>query len=326
MMKVARRTKSLCPDCLQEIPAIIQVSNEDVRMFKSCPDHGQFESLVEKDPIFYMLGLQLDRGNIYDGLFVDVTDRCNTTCKYCYHAKGDTEPAAEDIIQHCRDNAALAPFIMIGGEPTLRDDLPETMREIRKIGPVLMVTNGLKLADKEYIRTLDSLMWPEVFNVSISLHPECSNAPGDYALELQAIENIIDMGMNLYGLIFVIDSLDQIDEAITINRKYRGRIWDTRLKIATELNMTSQGSDLFNSDIYNYLYEKAQAEGVLFDINHDAYSKAAYFNMVYDGINLTAVKWYSRHNVDLNDINCGPWHKNKDGRILNMDHSLILGG
>lgn len=325
-MILEKQTISLCPECLKEVSATITLTNRMVTMSKSCEDHGCFESIVEKDPIFYMLGNQLDRGNIYNGFFVDVTSRCNTKCKYCYHKISDSEPTSESIVSLCRDNSNLAPFVMVGGEPTMREDLPELMREICKIGPVMLSTNGLKLADKEYIRCLDALVWPDIFNANISIHPEGNNAPGDYKKKMDAIENILSLGLFLYGVVFVIDDLSQIDEAIYVNRHFGKRIVDTRLKIATEINQTPLGSDIFNSDIYNYLYDKAISEKVSFDINHSAFNKHAYFNMTYDGINITGVKWYTRHNVDLCDINCGPWHKNKDGRILNMDHSLILGG
>lgn len=325
-MNIVKQTTSLCPICFEEISAMIQVNNQDVMIYKTCPDHGMFDALIEKDPIFYMLGGQLDRGNIYNGLFVDVTSKCNTKCKYCYYDVKDSEPSYESIMKHCQDNPNLAPFIMIGGEPTMRNDLPALMRDISKIGPVVLTTNGLKLSDKEYLKELDALVWPGVFNASISLHPEKNNRGNDHAKKMKAIDNILANNDKLYGLIFVIDSLNQIDEVVYINRYFNKKIMDTRIKIATEINETKSGSQLFNSDVWEYLNNKAKSENVGFGINHDACNKAAYFNMVYDGINITSVKWYTKYNVDLQDIDCGPWHLNKNGKILNMDHSLILGG
>jgi radical SAM family protein len=326
MMVIERPTISLCPECLKEIPARIRVTDSDVRMVKECPDHGSFDALVERSSLFYMLCSQLDRGGIYNALFVDVTDRCNATCKYCYHKTGDSEPLAEDIISQCAENANLAPFVLVGGEPTMRDDLPELLREIRKIGPVMLATNGLKLADPDHVHKLDALVWPGLFNASISLHPEANNSPGDYDMKIKAIENILATGLNLYGLILVIDSLEQIDEAIAVNRRYPGRINSTRLKIATEINQTANGSGIFTSDVYEYLHAKAQREGVSFDIDHSLPNKMTYFNMLFDGISLSAVKWYSKHTIDLVDIDCAPWHRGKDGKYRNMAHSLVLGG
>jgi hypothetical protein len=323
---VMKQTVSLCPECFKEIPAAVRVDNSEVRMLKCCPDHGEFSALIEKDPVFYLMGSLLGQGGIYNGLFIDATDRCNASCKYCYHGQADSEPSAESILGQCRDHANLAPFVLVGGEPTVRDDLPELLREIRKVGPVIISTNGLKLADLDYVHSLNALVWPGVFNASISIHPKANNAPGEYELKMQAIENVLSTGLNLYGLIFVIDSLEQVDEAIELNHRYRGRINSTRIKIATELGETPEGSALFTSDVYNYLYAKAQAEGVSFDIDHSLSNKMTYFNMVYDDINLAAVRWYSRHNVDLADIDCAPWHRGKDGALRNMAHSLILGG
>lgn len=325
-MKLERKTISLCPECLEEIPAKINVAIDGVTMDKTCPKHGDFTTLIEKDPIFYMLGKQLDRGNIYNGLFVDVSNECNTSCKYCYQDFSRPVMSTPEIIEHCYLNQNLAPFIMAGAEPTMREDLPELMRVLREIAPVMLTTNGLRLSDPGYVKSLDALMWPGVFNASVSIHPEANNTPGDYDKKMAAIDNIISMGMKLYGLVFVIDSLEQIDEVIAVNRIFKGHIIDTRMKIATEINQTGSGSELFNSDIYEYLCARAKAEGVSFDMNHHVFNKHAYFNMVFDGMNLTAVKWYTKHNVDLIDIDCGPWHLNRNGKLLNMDHSLILGG
>lgn len=325
-MIIEKTTRSLCPECLTEIPAVVQIDNQEVRIFKKCPTHGFTNALIEKDPIFYMLANMIDKGNIYNGLFIDSTNRCNAACKYCYHKIGDSEPSAESILQQCRENANLAPFVLVGGEPTMRDDLPELLRSMREIAPVLISTNGLKLASMDYLKQLDALEWDGLFNASISLHPESNNAPGEYEQKIKGIDNILATGRKLFGLIFVIDSLDQIDEAISVNRKYKGKICATRIKIASQVNQTGKGSELFNSDVYNHMALKAQAEGVLFDINYDDFNKPVYFNIVYDGMNFTTVKWYSKFNVDLNEINCAPWHKNKNGRFLNMGHSLILGG
>jgi len=82
-MILTRTTRSLCPVCLKEIPATIRVDH-DVTMFKSCPDHGSFEALLERDPIFYLYVNGLGDGSIYDGLILNVSDSCNTFCKHCY--------------------------------------------------------------------------------------------------------------------------------------------------------------------------------------------------------------------------------------------------
>jgi molybdenum cofactor biosynthesis enzyme MoaA len=44
---------------------------------------------------------------------------------------------------------------LVGGEPTLRNDLPELIRDICAKGHhAVLVSNGLKLADRAYVRTL----------------------------------------------------------------------------------------------------------------------------------------------------------------------------
>ena len=220
---------------------------------------------------------------------------------------------------------ALAPFILLGAEPTCNPNLPWLAREIRKYGPVAMVTNGLKLADMGYLQDLDGFMTPGIFNVCISINPRCNDVAGDYDRRMQAVENVLSLGFTLYGLMFVIDALDQLDEVIEVCQSCKGRVMDTRIKVSTDFRGDGT-ADIFNSDIFRYLCGKAAREGVTFGLNRNLNNKHIYTNMIYDGINLAAVKWYTKHNVDLNDINCPPWSLQSDGKILDFGYSLILGG
>jgi len=45
-------------------------------------------------------------------------------------------------------------ILLSGGEPTLREDLPEIIRIFNKHNTVFLMTNGIKLADLEYLKTL----------------------------------------------------------------------------------------------------------------------------------------------------------------------------
>jgi len=88
---------------------------------------------------------------------LDVTNRCNLACPICFanaSAKGYVvEPSFEDIVrimEHFR-SMKPQPAVMLqfaGGEPSLREDLPEIISEGKRLGfiEVMISTNGIKMA------------------------------------------------------------------------------------------------------------------------------------------------------------------------------------
>lgn len=95
--------------------------------------------------------------NPFKHIFVDVTFRCNMRCRNCYMRpyNGRPDPDAEWLLDIFRRLPRRTNIRLIGGEPTIRADLPELVRRIRAMGhtPVLL-TNGLKLADSDYLLSL----------------------------------------------------------------------------------------------------------------------------------------------------------------------------
>lgn len=89
-------------------------------------------------------------------IHVDVTHRCNMACANCY-IPNRTIPDIDkerlfDLVSRLPHRTVLR---LIGGEPTLRDDLPEIIEKILDFGHVVhLVTNGLKIADFDYLQTL----------------------------------------------------------------------------------------------------------------------------------------------------------------------------
>ena len=53
--EIIRRTTSICPECLQPIPAEIYADPETnwVMMRKTCEDHGDFKDKISIDPVEY---------------------------------------------------------------------------------------------------------------------------------------------------------------------------------------------------------------------------------------------------------------------------------
>lgn len=180
---IIRYTSSLCPACLNRLPAVLERREDGVYLVKECPEHGIYSTRVWKDRIDLeawivredpLDAIQQDQcsGNCRSCnsvhgqdsccVILEVTGRCNLRCTYCFANGGarDAEPSYEELCAAISDIAVQGngPLIQFaGGEPTLRDDLPELVRYAKEAGCryTQINTNGIRLAeDAEYVGRL----------------------------------------------------------------------------------------------------------------------------------------------------------------------------
>jgi len=92
----------------------------------------------------------------YETVIVDITHRCNMTCANCYVPNRAIPDLDARWLSSILARLPAGRFVrLVGGEPTLRNDLAELIRDIVAKGHhPLLVSNGLKLADREYVRSL----------------------------------------------------------------------------------------------------------------------------------------------------------------------------
>lgn len=129
---------------------------------------------------------------------------CNQKCIHCYAAgqelaseKELSTPEWKKIIELCR-KAKIPQLTFTGGEPTMRDDIPELIASAKWFVTRLN-TNGVKLTP-EYCRKLHDA---ELDNVQVTFYssdPEIHNrlvgAP-NYEKTLEGIKNVMAAGLNI---------------------------------------------------------------------------------------------------------------------------------
>lgn len=178
-----RETRSVCPVCLENIPAFLtREETGQIVLEKACPTHGAYrvpvwrgkpdfeQWLCGAEPLAPGAGLacpencglcaEHESGTCCT--LLEVTRRCNLRCRYCFAsggADGDDPPleackrAICDIVRQCGE-----PLLQFsGGEPTLRDDLPKLIRFAKEAGCsyTQVNTNGIRLAeDPDYVKRL----------------------------------------------------------------------------------------------------------------------------------------------------------------------------
>lgn len=180
-------TESLCPVCLKKISAKKIKCGDKVYMEKSCPEHGSFRTLIwdgepymekwirNKIPSYpenpktknekgcpFDCGLCGEHRQHTCTALIEITERCNLNCKFCFASAGKQ---AEDIdldkikflYNSILKSSGTCNIQISGGEPTIREDLPEIIKMGSDLGFkfIQVNTNGIRLAeDIDFVRRL----------------------------------------------------------------------------------------------------------------------------------------------------------------------------
>jgi uncharacterized radical SAM superfamily Fe-S cluster-containing enzyme len=190
-------TESLCPVCLSRIAAQRVTRGEQVQLVKTCPDHGEFRAVIWKGrpslrewqrpktprllrPVLKetLRGCPFDCGLCPDHrqrsctVLLEVTRRCNLQCPVCFAGSGPGD-ALDPTIERIREwyqtvhrMAAGSNIQLSGGEPTVRNDLPEIVAAGRAAGFsfIQLNTNGIRLGrDSSYLNELKDAGLASVF-------------------------------------------------------------------------------------------------------------------------------------------------------------------
>ncbi len=88
-----------------------------------------------------------------------VTYRCNNDCSHCYNekARAKEELSTDEwlIVLNQLWEAGIPHIVFTGGEPTLREDLPDLISHAEKLGQITGInTNGRKLKEERFVDTL----------------------------------------------------------------------------------------------------------------------------------------------------------------------------
>ena len=184
-------TNTLCPVCMKTIKAEKIAEDDVVYIVKTCPEHGSWKVKIwngvehykylyefaavpktpEKFAVPQIKDCPHDCGLCNQHMqhsclnVVEVTNHCNLNCPICFAtANGcgyDYHPDMETIrgmfktvVDYVKSPRCIQ---LSGGEPTVRDDLPEIVRMAKEMGieHVEVNTNAVRIAkDIEYLRAL----------------------------------------------------------------------------------------------------------------------------------------------------------------------------
>ena len=188
--ELPRSVQTLCPECSAIIVGRYFVADGAVLMEKSCPEHGYFRDIINRNVQLYLkaaywtfeeqCGLSNPSSHGQTecpadcGLCgrhqscsclanLDLTNRCNLDCPICFanaNAAGRVyEPSFDEVaamlkaLRDIRPTPATA-VQFTGGEPTLHERFCDIVALASEMGfsNIQIATNGLKMADYEFAR------------------------------------------------------------------------------------------------------------------------------------------------------------------------------
>lgn len=232
MNEILSYTESVCPECLARVPATRVLSGGDVYLEKACPQHGAFRTILWRGEPSYTSWLrpkipsypQNPATGVVDGcpfdcglcpehrqhtcsVLLEVTQRCDLGCPVCFADSG--KPGAGDwslaevAAWYERLLALGGPFNiqLSGGEPCVRNDLPEIIRMGRNYGFTFIQvnTNGLRFArDPDYLAEVKEAGLTTVFlqfdGTNDAIYRKIRGRDL-FEKKLQAIANCVEQGV-----------------------------------------------------------------------------------------------------------------------------------
>ncbi len=139
---------------------------------------------------------------------IALTYRCQNRCDFCYASspyRGDASAEMstgqiKKIIDRIKFEAHVPTISFTGGEPTLRDDLPELIEHAGRAGMrTNLITNGIRCADRSFVSGLFSAGLNSA-QVSLEshheeLHNRITGNPTAYGKTIAGIENLAGAGI-----------------------------------------------------------------------------------------------------------------------------------
>lgn len=257
MHNIYKETIGLCPRCAKDSPAFYE-ERKDGMFFKiECDDHGIFIEKVECDTRFFKQMYELEYKRCVRHLSFPITYSCDLKCKYCYTLSNSSLPLPQDresgeITNRIKDfNGNVT---LIGGEPTLREDLfniIKSAKEVMGTNVLSLGTNGLKLSDIKYVKELSENGLDFVFFSFNDIKYDGLSTKQYYENKIEAINNCLKLRMPVW-LHRTIDNLDQIVEINDLLATYKRIIFNVTIRTVKPFGLYYPRNQVFLSEILKY--------------------------------------------------------------------------
>lgn len=302
---------SLCNECYQEVPADLRINERGVWLEKECKDHGKQVQQIEDSPAFYLNSLQKgpNAAQWYDYISstaLDVTERCNVHCPHCY-ALPDSKAAdigIEELVALSRKAVKGQSLILMGAEPTMRNDLGELCEALRQDSKKIVgiYTNAVRMADMKYVERHAEM----VDFYCVSLHTrDYLDDPRLFDMKLKGIENIHATGKPIHHVSFSLPTLDHLDEAVDHAIKLKGIAQHIRIRTPSRIGIC-ETDPIYLSHLVNRFSELMTERGIQ-AMNYHTDNNPYHINVLADEQLFRLIHYPSVHEIQLELLQTPPY-------------------
>lgn len=318
-MKFIHDTVSLCNHCYRHIPGIVYEKDDKIWLTKKCDEHGVQEELVEIDPNFYY-NINKVGSSSFVSLMFEATNKCQLKCPHCYQLpdnKSIDKPL--DLLLSTIQGypAGFVPMIA-GAEPTLyKHIVPLAHTLAERYGRTRLLTNGLKFEDIAFTKKL--LNNVEVFP-AVGLNHWTYQGKKIHQKQLAAIENIKEYS-TLDDIGYTVEDINHLPEIFEeISKIATDKVRMVRIRFGSFIGRSSDQQRNFLSKTVSYIKNMLGDEFQPTPMDDNPY------HVMYEwkGIKLRIIQWPDVRNIDMEELNTGPWANFHDGPITNFVHQVIL--
>lgn len=304
-MSYLKPTWSICKECYGIVPAIFDGSI----LTKICTIHGKQTSLVDPDVDFYERIKRLPHSDMLHRGYVtalSITNRCNLRCPGCYALPDDSVDISIDVVVEDAKKATGHSLVLMGSEPTMREDLPELIKILKTTYSKIIVihTNGIKLEDDYYVKSLEKVSLDQIV---LSLHLPDYVGRKAFASKIKALENIKNSSIKLNHLAFSLSEVSEIPEAIdlilSLDYDYiAGKYVKLRAPSALggKRNTPAHMSEMVNLIVKTCIDKNLKCEIIPF--THHLYA----IMFLIEGKAIMLIRWPTVEEIDLLECQNGP--------------------
>lgn len=213
--------------------------------------------------------------------------------------------------------------MLAGAEPTLRSDFADLCGEISQLGfpKVMVLTNGVRFADEDFTIAVKEAGAPAL---CIGLNHWSYQGNKIHQKQLRAIDNLIKHKFEINYIGYTLESLDHLPEVLEEIQELHAKLWKPevchfRIRCGSFIGRSSDSERSYLSK----LVKEVQAltdDGITFCNGDDNPYHVVVF---WDKIILRLIQWPDVTNMDLEELDTGPWCQFYDGPVTNFVHQVI---
>lgn len=319
MMKFIHDTVSVCNHCYRHIPGVVFERDDKIWLTKKCQDHGVMEEIVETDIEFYY-NLSRPRARIIDMIMFEATDKCQLNCPHCYHLPDNKsiDQPVEDLLDRVSNYPKNFTPIIVGAEATLHKDINRLAHTIEeRFGKARIISNGIKFADEDFTR---GLIHGKNVLTSVGLNHHTYQGKAIHNKQLRGINNIKEHGI-LEDIGYTMETLDHLPDILEeLSRLKDDKLERVRIRAGSFIGRSSDQHRNYLSTTIKRLKELLGDDMVM-----DPWDDNPYHVMVrWNGMMLRVIQWPDVRNIDLEELETGPWADFTNGAKSNFVHQVIM--